>query len=339
MAQVLAAIALALCFSREGNHPRRNSPFNLHGFTLLYQKSKGNHDEKGDFSLSKTLFCLAIKSDASLLFSRLSCFLSHPFTYPSRILSHIFIHFIPSFRELITHLLTMHLSKMRRSLLQTWEQALGGVGHFRQAQSSHRARSPKDYTEETRLWIQEITNIDNDLRGLVQRETFAREELEALKAGAAPQNESYITKLEEELQILLCLYIYESDLYDAIMALCPENPFTRGFQAWRSQPQWHLSPDLRRDCARSGGCCRRDCKCCEKPRNTTREKAQHGHCTEECGCCRRARGRNLDLRDRKHWRPAFNRNSPDRFYTKHLEAGYVLGLVKDPNTKVSPKSG
>lgn len=229
----------------------------------------------------------------------------------------------------------MYLSKIKHSLLQTWEQALEGVGHSRSAQSFHRARSLKGYTNETRLWIQEIINIENDLMGTVQRETFVREELEAVNANPTPGNESQIAKIEEELRILLCLYIYESDLYDSIVALCPEESFARGFLEWRRQ---HLSPDFRWECARKGGCCGRDCGCCEKPRSTTRGKARHGHCTGECGCCRRERRDKLSSRERKHWRPSVNRKGTANFYTKHLEAGYVLGLVRDPNSKVSPKS-
>lgn len=229
----------------------------------------------------------------------------------------------------------MHLSKVKHSLLQTWEQALEGMSYYHSAQSFHRARSLEDYTDEARLWIQEIINIENDLRGTVQRETFVREELEALRAVPNLGNEDHIAKMEE-LRILLWLCIYESNLCDSIVALCPENSFARGFLEWRRQPQWHLSPDSRRDCARKGGCCGRDCGCCEKPRSTTREKALYGHCTEECGCCRRARGRHkLNPRRRRHWRPSVNRNGRPSFYAKHLEAGYVLGLVGDPNSKVS----
>ena len=142
----------------------------------------------------------------------------------------------------------MKLSKVKHSFLQTWKQALEGMGYYRSAQSVHRARSLEDYTDEARLWIQEIINIENDLRGTVQRETFVREELEALKAVPTLGNKDHIAKMEEELRILHWLCIYESNLYDSIVALCPENSFARGFLEWRRQPQWHLSPNSRRDC-------------------------------------------------------------------------------------------
>lgn len=330
MAEVLAAAAFALCL-REGDYPGSDSPFNLNIPTISSAKSqRAIVTNKVTSAACPKLFFLCLKGAASQLFFRLSFSLFHP----SHVLTHIdLFSFIIS---CTSHLFTMHLSKIKHSLLQTWEQALEGVGHSRSAQPFHRARSLKDYTNKTRLWIQEITNIDDDLRGTVQRETFVREELEALKAVRTPGSEGQIAKLEEELRVLLCLYIYESDLYDSIVALCPEDAFARGFLDWRRQ---HLSSDLRWDCARKDGCCGRECGCCEKPRRTTREKARHGHCTGECGCCRRARGRHeLNPRERRHWRPSVNRIGSANFYTKHLEAGYVLGLVRDPNSKVSLKS-
>ena len=57
------------------------------------------------------------------------------------------------------------------------------------------------------------------------------------------------------------------------------------------------------ECASTGGCCGRDCGCCEKPLITYREPMKrydvesirivgvYGHCTAECPCCIRVRGR------------------------------------------------
>jgi hypothetical protein len=43
----------------------------------------------------------------------------------------------------------------------------------------------------------------------------------------------------------------------------------------------------RRVCVQSGGCCSRDCGCCEAPLTSIpKEKfTMYGHCTTECGCC------------------------------------------------------
>lgn len=51
-------------------------------------------------------------------------------------------------------------------------------------------------------------------------------------------------------------------------------------------------------CAVSGGCCGRDCGCCEKPLGSVLipeydgkvQRPFYGHCTAECGCCTESSG-------------------------------------------------
>lgn len=57
---------------------------------------------------------------------------------------------------------------------------------------------------------------------------------------------------------------------------------------------------IRFDCANRGGCCGRDCGCCERPRSDSKAgKQRFGHCTTACGCFKRFRGFEIkrDLKD------------------------------------------
>jgi hypothetical protein len=57
-------------------------------------------------------------------------------------------------------------------------------------------------------------------------------------------------------------------------------------------PAWYLRKELTDDCIARGGCCSRQCRCCEDrhlhPRWTHGKGI--GHCTAECGCCAIHRG-------------------------------------------------
>lgn len=62
----------------------------------------------------------------------------------------------------------------------------------------------------------------------------------------------------------------------------------RAFVALREDPDWYLSDWLRKDCAKKGGCCGRDCGCCERQRSS--RDLSRGHCTAGCDCCIAHRG-------------------------------------------------
>ena len=78
-------------------------------------------------------------------------------------------------------------------------------------------------------------------------------------------------------------------------------PTLRGLIECRSNPRWYLSETLRQHCAENGGCCGRECQCCEDRSayaNSDR-KLGYGHCTLECGCCSEIRGFNFTSKQKK----------------------------------------
>lgn len=141
-----------------------------------------------------------------------------------------------------------------------------------------------------------ISQIEADIRlqETVQRESFLSEEYQRLqeiasKAGIfTEEDKDQLQRWLKELEHLQEEYwqlekqIYLLDLKHF------RGPWSRAYFWTRRNPRWHFQPWLRWDCAKRGGCCGRDCGCCEVPRSTTR--LRFGHCTAACGCCQRARG-------------------------------------------------
>ncbi|GAT20655.1 hypothetical protein RIB2604_00801260 [Aspergillus luchuensis] len=80
----------------------------------------------------------------------------------------------------------------------------------------------------------------------------------------------------------------ERETYRYIITL-PDGPLGRMLYAHQQQKDWYLSNFLRQECARSGGCCGRECGCWEKPR-TDKHPLHKSHCTSMCLCCEDARG-------------------------------------------------
>lgn len=80
-----------------------------------------------------------------------------------------------------------------------------------------------------------------------------------------------------------------------------KGPTLRGFIECRSNPRWYLSDTLRRHCAECGGCCGRECQCCENRSAyaNSERKLGLGHCTFECGCCSEARGFDFTSKEKK----------------------------------------
>lgn len=84
--------------------------------------------------------------------------------------------------------------------------------------------------------------------------------------------------------------------------LLPENPLRRAYHKIRENPKWYLCPGLTRDCISRGGCCARECRCCERrcvARGITGAWTPGiGHCTPVCSCCNESRGFSVDEEQR-----------------------------------------
>lgn len=148
-------------------------------------------------------------------------------------------------------------------------------------------------------WSQQVVEADIEARWILQREAYIQEEICALKRlddrklVTNPQLSAYETELQ---RLNDCHWDSRKTIWKLEESLST-GVFTRAFKACRADPNWYLSAWLRRDCAGRGGCCGRECGCCEKV-GTHRGQQPRGHCTSACGCCIRTQGRLTSEYDR-----------------------------------------
>lgn len=178
-----------------------------------------------------------------------------------------------------------------------------------------------------------IICIEMDLRSLAQREEDLRERYSSLKQKAtSKEDKEQLSKWLKELEEIPKKYwILELDLYQQESGI-PRGSLVRAYKLWRSYPKWYLHPDLVNDCAGKGGCCGRDCGCCERrgqtmPRDRRRSL---GHCTFNCGCCARNRGfdvcdKNDDLRTLDILHSALEKQTKNS-YSRRMIRTYFFGI-------------
>lgn len=102
----------------------------------------------------------------------------------------------------------------------------------------------------------------------------------------------------------------------------PTGALERAFKSCRENPDWYLCTWLRQDCAGRGGCCGRDCGCCEKDES-------RGHCTSVCGSCIRTNGRSDDLDDMDCLRDMHGVSidvTSNATYSRRILRAYIWGL-------------
>ena len=190
--------------------------------------------------------------------------------------------------------------KKRRDV--AWlEFKLEDAGHTQLAQVVRFAcwiESSESEGEETAKWFFEVIRGDIKARWITQREIYLQEEVHSLHKSLSLSTDdeeasSRLKEYEEELESLKKQYMDHSRQLWCLEAGGPlafQKPFQKAFQTCRRDPNWYLCTWLREDCARRGGCCGRDCGCCEKARGNTHHRWNYGHCTGACGCCVRTHG-------------------------------------------------
>ncbi|RMJ23559.1 hypothetical protein PHISP_05570 [Aspergillus sp. HF37] len=158
--------------------------------------------------------------------------------------------------------------------------------------------------EEQFMWCRKIIEADIERRWIAQRRIYLCDKIEITdnsidtQAEAITDNNYEVAQQISDMsgearrlseQYLICkrkIWKLECDI--------PEGPLSRSFHTLRKNPKWYLSTWLRRDCAGRGGCCGRNCGCCEKPREINENgkivDVSHGHCATTCHCCIRSRG-------------------------------------------------
>lgn len=103
------------------------------------------------------------------------------------------------------------------------------------------------------------------------------------------------------------------------------------YRAMKSQQQcrnWHMSDWLVSRCKESGGCCARECRCCDK--NSYEAEDWMGHCTPACGCCQKEKGLQFPIDLEGFLEELYFNVDPaesDVFSRRMMDA-YVWGLLK-----------
>ncbi|KAJ6184028.1 hypothetical protein N7519_005329 [Penicillium mononematosum] len=178
--------------------------------------------------------------------------------------------------------------------------------------------------------LTKIVGFDMLLRYTVQWEETLKQKCQALNKKKRSQEE------EKELKYCLsdlkfCSEAYwkqQRGIYEKEASL-PAGPFRRAYDTYRSNPKWYLHPDLRNDCAGRGGCCGRQCGCCEKREPTPGRPRGVGHCTVQCGCCIDARGFEIqsqdliDVMDEFLSELIFPDEENKTYYTRYMRAFFI----------------
>ncbi|CAG8215410.1 unnamed protein product [Penicillium nalgiovense] len=126
-----------------------------------------------------------------------------------------------------------------------------------------------------RYRLTELFLAEHALRELTQREDWLHHKVAALEKAITLGTSMNTMKFEDAkiaLENLNC-NIQERNPYDRL----------------RRDPKWYMREEMVQDCSDRGGCCSRECGCCEQ-RHLSKKKKGRGHCTVECRCCIGLRG-------------------------------------------------
>lgn len=171
---------------------------------------------------------------------------------------------------------------------------------------------------------------DYHVRELAQQEETLKEKGQALrKMRNADEDEAQLQKMEEEQEALRkkCWY-QEWELYNWQCSI-PSGPIKLSYESLRKNPKWYMQKELIKDCAARGGCCGRDCGCCEKRESTPGRNMGAGHCTTGCACCLSFRGCELTATERDDIRDALKANLEDRNMRNYLLTLSRAYLIRD----------
>ncbi|RAL07147.1 uncharacterized protein BO97DRAFT_418840 [Aspergillus homomorphus CBS 101889] len=213
-------------------------------------------------------------------------------------------------------------------------------GNWRQAQFLRR-KHHLDLFSSIQSWkrIGNLILAQQRLVFLAQKEEFFRECegrcLMHLTLDLAPDKDCLMEKLRTAQRLSSETHQklwYEERRYQKLRASIPEGPLRRALYAREMQPDWHLSSKwLQGHCAAMGGCCRRSCGCCAKPRNSDIHSKIYGHCFSYCICCTDTRGfdvrpKNLE-NDPMHVSLDMSKAQIIGEYEERLLNSYIWGLL------------
>ncbi|EAW10823.1 uncharacterized protein ACLA_052960 [Aspergillus clavatus NRRL 1] len=144
-------------------------------------------------------------------------------------------------------------------------------------------------------WCQDLIEHERTCNIIAQSLAFYQSAHKALNEDRNPDKRrrlaSALEHARDSLEELKSLYREVKAELMTHLGNMPGGPFRKAFLAWRNETNWHLCDWMRQDCVARGGCCARECGCCEKPRGTGGYGYPiHGHCTLLCACCAQTNG-------------------------------------------------
>ena len=176
--------------------------------------------------------------------------------------------------------------------------------------------------------LTELFVAEHALREVMQREERLHHKVIALeKAVTLGTNmntmqfeDAKIALEESQLQYPIkewALYQAECRLHSIL-----KEPYDR----LRRDPKWYMREEMVQDCSDRGGCCSRECGCCEQ-RHLSKKKKGRGHCTVECRCCIGFRGFEFPEEEKEEIR---------RDFEARLKIEHSVYLVKLANWSFRP---
>lgn len=148
-------------------------------------------------------------------------------------------------------------------------------------------------------WISEHRQETRRANSIIQQETHigtTYHHYEIQVQHESPPEPSTLKKLQKcdmELKLLNIEYFQHLERMTELMKRKPPGRLVHRYtKDLRHKPKqlWNIE---RTYCRLRGGCCARDCGCCERSWHTIRDpsgKIRYMHCTGSCGCCTRHRG-------------------------------------------------
>ena len=206
-------------------------------------------------------------------------------------------------------------------------------------------RNDKDYLKYGPNYVllsklNEFFFAEQALRELTQREEWLHQKVIALEKAMAIESSGKSDAIQfenanKQLKEIQAQYPRkEYDLYRAEYRF--HSIFKNALDTLRRDPKWFMREEMVQDCFDRGGCCSRECGCCEQ-RHLSKRKKGRGHCTVECGCCISFRGFELPENQKKEMSIDFE-TMLEEFkpaYAVHLANCFFCPLELKPQPQLS----
>lgn len=144
------------------------------------------------------------------------------------------------------------------------------------------------------MWIQDHFDLDLTIQRLARyqlKQRYPSDESASFTSECSSDGE--LVALEDKI----AAYKHNAFLLQRVLQIdldeFPNGPVKRAIMSLRRNSKWNNSKWLRLHCAQRGGCCARECGCCQNPRAGVKQQGT-GHCTSACICCEDVRGFHID---------------------------------------------